>query len=591
MAPRWPPDPQQEAPVAAEPERKAAPSAARRSRHGAVDAEGRRQRRGGADGGSHADARDPALRAGLRLRDVRPHDEELLDESSAPGCCAPPSPAVPRNTQGFCQEPGVRCDVLLMEAAATPLRHPRITVLANRVLVDGLSIDDATAVDLVRARLEAGDDPAAVIADAIEIGARVLHREQTGANVEFVKAELEKTAREVQGEFADRSRAVAEVFDRKFDEAFGPDTGHVARALSKHFSDESSVAVQNQLKAVLAEAADEDARGPPQAVHRRLRRQPVRRLPARLAGGGQAVLRPAATRGCSEMSQTIHGLRLELERARAEKEKVEAVAQEAERGTAKGRSFEEAVYAALDEIAVGQGDDCDAVGDVKGGTGKTGDVVVAIEGCTGPARGRVVFEAKASRLSKPKAVEELDRARAERQADFAVLVVPDEERIPAKMHQLREYGGDKLVACFDPEEGSTLSLEVAYSLARARVLMARGEADGIDASAIREAIERATGAMGDVLRVKQQLTGAQTSIKKGADILDALATAVRAQLTHVELLLAAAGEDVEAPARPPGPALDDAPSTADAPRPAATAAARASRPLPAPYPGAEQLPF
>jgi hypothetical protein len=477
-----------------------------------------------------------------------------------------------------------------MEAAATPLRHPRITVLANRVLVDGLSIDDATAVDLVRARLEAGDDPAAVIADAIEIGARVLHREQTGANVEFVKAELEKTAREVQGEFADRSRAVAEVFDRKFDEAFGPDTGHVARALSKHFSDESSVAVQNQVKAVLADAATKiredlrkqltaDSDDNPLAVYQR---------------ASLAVVKQSSdqhNQRLQEMNQTIHGLRLELERARAEKEKIEAVAQEAERGTAKGRSFEEAVYAALDEIAVGQGDDCDAVGDVKGGTGKTGDVVVAIEGCTGPARGRVVFEAKASRLSKPKAVEELDRARAERQADFAVLVVPDEERIPAKMHQLREYGGDKLIACFDPDEGSTLSLEVAYSLARARVLMARGEADGIDASAIREAIERATGAMGDVLRVKQQLTGAQTSIKKGADILDALATAVRAQLTHVELLLAAAGEDVEAPARPPGPALDDAPSTAGAPRPAATAAARASRPLPAPYPGAEQLPF
>ena len=86
-----------------------------------------------------------------------------------------------------------------MEAAATPLRHPRITVLANRVLVDGLSIDDPTVVELVRARVEAGDDPAVVVADALEIGARVLNREQTGANVEFVKAELEKTAREVAG--------------------------------------------------------------------------------------------------------------------------------------------------------------------------------------------------------------------------------------------------------------------------------------------------------------------------------------------------------------------------------------------------------
>jgi hypothetical protein len=369
----------------------------------------------------------------------------------------------------------------------------------------------------------------------------------------------------------------------------------VARALTKHFGEESSVAVQNQVKSVVAEAmgamrddmrkqfmADSDDN--PFAVFQR----------AWLGAMKQSSDQQHAR--LREMSERMQGLVVELERARAEKEKAEAVAQEAERGTAKGRSFEEAVCAALDEIAVRQGDDCDAVGDVKGGTGKTGDVVVAIEGCTGPARGRIVFEAKASRLSKPKAVEELDRARVERNADFAVLVVPDEERIPAKMHQLREYGGDKLVVCFDPADGATLSLEVAYALARARVLMARGEADGIDPSAIREAIERALGAMGDVLRIKQQLTGAKTSIDKGSEILDAMATAVRAQLTQVELLLAAAEED--GPDGPPPQARAEesaaragAPVANGAPRPAATAAARAAKPLPAPYPGAEQLPF
>ena len=498
-----------------------------------------------------------------------------------------------------------------MEAAATPLRHPRITVLANRVLVDGLAIDDPTVVEFVRARVEAGDDPAAVVADALEIGARVLNREQTGANVEFVKAELEKTARESQAEFAERSRAVAEVFDRKFDEAFGPEHGHVARVLTKHFGEESSVAVQNQLKAALAEAmgvmrddlrkqftADSDDN--PFAVFQRAWLGAMKQT----SDQQHARLR--------EMSERMQGLVVELERARAEKEKAEAVAQEAERGTAKGRSFEEAVYAALDEIAVRQGDDCDAVGDLKGGTGKTGDVVVAIEGCTGPARGRVVFEAKASRLSKPKAIEELDRARSERQADFAVLVVPDEERIPAKMHQLREYGGDKLVACFDPEEGSALSLEVAYSLARARVLMARGEAEGIDASAIREAIERASGAMGDVLRIKQQMTSAKTSIDRSTEILDAMAAAVRAQLMHVELLLAAAGEDSGgadgsppegAPPRaaPPEEAMPpeavSEPVVAEEerlPRAATIAAGQRPRvvrePEP-PFPGAQQLPF
>ena len=72
-----------------------------------------------------------------------------------------------------------------MEAAATPLRHPRITVLANRVLVDGLAIDDPTVVELVRARVEAGDDPAAVVADALEIGARVLNRVAVGTRADL----------------------------------------------------------------------------------------------------------------------------------------------------------------------------------------------------------------------------------------------------------------------------------------------------------------------------------------------------------------------------------------------------------------------
>src|SRR4051812_20039367 len=222
-----------------------------------------------------------------------------------------------------------------MEAAATPLRHPRITVLANRVLVDGLSIDDPTTVDLLRARVEAGDDPARVVGDAGEIGGRVLHREQTGANVEFVKAGLEKTAREGQGEFADRSRAVAEVFDRKFDEAFGPDTGHVSRALARHFSDESSVAVQNQVRAVLAEAATKirddlrkqlttDSEDNPLAVYQR---------------ASLAVVKQSSdqhNQRLQEMTQTIHGLRLELEGARAEKVKVGAGASGGGGGGAQG---------------------------------------------------------------------------------------------------------------------------------------------------------------------------------------------------------------------------------------------------------------
>jgi hypothetical protein len=81
--------------------------------------------------------------------------------------------------------------------AATPLRKAHVRTLGDRLVVDGLVIEDECAVRLVREREEAGADPVRVVADAVEIGARVLDREQAGANAEFVKGELDKATREV----------------------------------------------------------------------------------------------------------------------------------------------------------------------------------------------------------------------------------------------------------------------------------------------------------------------------------------------------------------------------------------------------------
>jgi hypothetical protein len=245
--------------------------------------------------------------------------------------------------------------------------------------------------------------------------------------------------------------------------------------------------------------------------------------------------------------EQIEAMRLDVERLRAEKDKLEEVASERERGTAKGRTFEELVHEAVDRMAVAQGDDCEAVGDLKEGTGKKGDIVVGIGACTGPARGRLVFEVKTGRLSRPKALEELDQAKAERNADYAVLVVPSEDKMPAKMLALREYNGDKIIVPFDPQEGMPLALQVAYSLARARVLMAKGGGEGVDTAAVRDAVERALGQMDEVRRIKQQLTASKTSIDKAAEIVQAMADAVRGQLTEIAGLVdraeAAAAED------------------------------------------------
>ena len=421
--------------------------------------------------------------------------------------------------------------------AATPLRQSSVRVVGDRVIVDGVLIYDACAVRLIGEREEAGVDPVATLVDAVEIGARVLDREQAAANADFVRTEFEKASREVETSFAQRAEQVSERLSGQLEEVFGPDSGHLSKALDRHFSDDSSGAVQHRVRAVVGE------------VMQRSREELLRQFSAADGQNPLADFKAASVRAIRQMGDQqgealramgdkVSALQLEVQRLQGEREKQLELAIERDRGTAKGRSYEEAVFEAVDAIAVAQGDDAEAVGDLKGATRKTGDVVVGIDGCRGPARGRVVFEAKDSKLSRPEAVRQLDRAMAERGADYAVLVVPSEEHLPAKTTALREINGDKLVVAYDPEEGSRLALEVAYALARARVVTARGGGDGLDAGELAEAVERTLTAMGDVRAVKQQLTGATTSIDKARDVLEAMAARVRAHLEDLAEQLA-----------------------------------------------------
>jgi uncharacterized protein DUF2130 len=432
--------------------------------------------------------------------------------------------------------------------AATPLPFSQVRTQGGRLRVDGLVVDDPTAVRLAQERENSGEDVARLVHDAIAIGARVLDREQTGANADFVKAEFEKAARELDAAFVDRARLVAERLDARIDDVFGPENGHLTKALARHFGDESSVAVQNRVKALLGEVSVQ--------MREDLRKQfssdgdnnPLATF-QRMAIGAMRDNAQAQTQQLKAMDEKLAVLREDVLRLQAEKEKLEDVAAEAERGTAKGRSYEEEVAAAIDALALPLGDDCEAVGDVKEATRKTGDIVVGIGACHGPTQGRIVFEAKNARLTRPKALEELETAKRERNADYAVLVVPSEDKVPAKMHALREYNGDKLIVAYDAEEGP-LALQVAYALARARVLMARGGTEGIDGAAVADTAERALGALEDVRRIRQQLTGAKTQIDKASEIVGAMSDRVRAHLQEISALVRAAAEADATPGDP-----------------------------------------
>jgi hypothetical protein len=430
-----------------------------------------------------------------------------------------------------------------MEAAATPLRQTRVSALIGRVIIENLIVDDPCAADVVRARQDAGEDPARVVTDAIEIGARVLDREQAGTTVEVLRQDLENASKEVEQRLGQTSEAVVTELRTRLEEAFGPDSGHVTRVLARHFGAESSTAVQHQVRAAVAELLNESR----EKLFKQFSSADESNPLAAFQRAAVAAIRQSSDQQHAhlrEMNGRIGELQLELQKLQAERAKAIEVAAEHDRSTAKGRPYEEAVFDAVDAIAAGQGDDCDAVGDLPGVGGRKGDVLVGIDGCNGPPRGRIVFEAKNAQVPKKRALAELDEAMAQRDAAYAVWVVPSEDQLPARTQALREVNGDKLFVVYDPEEGSRLSLEVAYSLARARVLMAHGDADGLDASALRAEVERTLGAMEDVRRIKQQLTHAANGIEGARAVLEELDRRVRLHLGQIDALLApATGDD------------------------------------------------
>jgi hypothetical protein len=420
--------------------------------------------------------------------------------------------------------------------AATPLRQAHVALVGDRIVIRELDLQDECALRLVREREQAGDDPAKTVRDAIVIGARVLDREQAAANAEYVKTEFERASRELERQFTDKARTVAEHFGTKVDEVFGPESGRLARDLEKLFGDGSSASVQNRVRELVAEAMTRSREDLMRQFSAADGSNPLADFKAgALESINQAANRQDATQRA--LLQRLGELQKELQALRDEKDKLEEVGAERERGTAKGRSFEASVAEAIDALALRQGDVAEAVGDQPGAAGKTGDVIVDIGACDGPSRGRVVFEAKDRRLSKPAALEELDRALSARDGHFAVLVVPTADELPSKLEPLREYNGDKLLVALDPEDPEGLTLEVAYRLARARVLMSQSGGEGVDGAAVHDVVERALHAMEDVRRVKSQLTGAKTNIDRAYELVDELAARVRGHLAEVDVLV------------------------------------------------------
>jgi len=437
-----------------------------------------------------------------------------------------------------------------MEAASTlPLRPPPVSVRDGRVEIDHLVVDDERLAVLVQRRAEQGAAADETVVAALEIGARVLDREATGAEVDFVKHEFAQAAAEVERSFSERAQAVGEALGKQLERFLGEDSGTMGKALdahsdelaelvATHFGGDRSTAVQHQLREVMAKQLQESR----EALLRQFSAEDGHNP---MAGFQAAVVREMKTTraGHEGLIEKLGALQGEVKLLRAARESEADLDAERERGTGKGRTFEQQAFDVVEELAARRGDVAIHVGDERSASGgKRGDIVIELEAAHGPARGRIAIDAKDERLSKNKAWSVLNGALEERDAGFAILLVTSDEKVPAGHELLHEYEGDKMIVSLDKESLDPRPLELAYRYARCRCLMTLESELEVDAAGVRTAAEEALSALRDAQRIRGSLTGASNSVKSAREALDAMVARVQTSVERVEALVGAGAE-------------------------------------------------
>lgn len=418
-----------------------------------------------------------------------------------------------------------------------------VRALDDRLVIEALTINDGRVARVVRQRTEAGQPAVDTVATAIEIGARVLDREEVAAEVDYVKREFERLAAAHREQLEAKNHEAVERIEAEIRRAFGSEEGEgrLSEAFQAH-----TRAMDDAMERTFGEE------GVPREI-RDLIEQSNQAFLGRLSADDELnPLRPLLTSVNTALrerreSQDTRDEKLEkklddlLSKAseaiglqRAE----DAVAEAEEAGTRKGRTFEDRVHDVIDEIATARGDVAHHVGDVAGETrGKKGDTVVEIGAAGGPALAKIAFDPKDSQLTRPKAWEVLNGALDDRGAGYAVLVVASEDNVPAKTQSLVEYEGNKLIIAVDPEEPERLVLETAYCLARARALAAGDDELALDAVAMREAVDEARRALESVGTARRALTGMRKNADSVEDALAAIESGTKSGLARVDALI------------------------------------------------------
>lgn len=236
----------------------------------------------------------------------------------------------------------------------------------------------------------------------------------------------------------------------------------------------------------------------------------------------------------ADIKGPVSDLKRSIDEVKTQLQIKEGVAAEAEKGTAKGFTYEDLVEEALESAAIGHGDEFQNVSRVSGAAGNDkGDFVTTIAGSTT----RVAWEAKDhTSMNSQAAIRELDGVATNREADVAVMVLsrPTNATKPAPFVRLAP---GRFAVHYDKDTRDDLALQVVYQIARFESAANSNTVDHIDIAQVTDKLELIRAALHEITTIKKGLGKITSGLATAQSHIDTLRQQITELLDDLDLLL------------------------------------------------------
>jgi hypothetical protein len=396
----------------------------------------------------------------------------------------------------------------------------------NELVVDHVRIGDPDAVAFVAS----SDDLELALVRCVEMGARVLRLANATVDTQVVEhrfdqmtQSLDRSVDELARRIDDSARALLDDESGELTSALRTWMKDVTNTLGATFDETSKKSAIAKLETLLESARAEQVAAVRRLLDPESADSPLHRwrsdIVSEVRDRGEAV-----ERLLNDLS-----FRLGLDQGEAAT---------IDRTAIKGFDFEDVVYSVIESIAAPLQDVPSQVGNEVGASAsKVGDIVVDVDGSFAKSGARFAVECKDRSLPLKKALDELDLAIANRDAQAGVMVFSSQKLAPGA--EPFQWFDRRAIVVLDKDVLDPHALRLAYLWARWVATRDASTAPAeVDADRLLAVIESASRGLKTASAVRGSHTQAKKAIDQAGRQLDTLLADVQAALDELQSALA-----------------------------------------------------